>query len=139
MSVTTGSPVPAGPGKPVLAQPRTPSLGTDSTIGRELNMPRPSLRGRLMWVAALFALAVAPNAPARFIFATEDGTIRGWNPGVPPQPPLTTSHETEIVVDNSRAGSVFKGIAIGSVGTSNFLYANDFVNGKIDVFDGSFK
>ena len=83
--------------------------------------------------------AVAPNAPARFIFATEDGTIRGWNPGVPPQPPLTTSHETEIVVDNSRAGSVFKGLAIGSVGTSNFLYANDFVNGKIDVFDGSFK
>jgi len=83
--------------------------------------------------------AVAPNAPARFIFATEDGTIRGWNPGVPPQPPLTTSHETEIVVDNSRAGSVFKGLAIGSVDGSNFLYANDFVNGKIDVFDGSFK
>ncbi len=78
------------------------------------------------------------SGPARFIFATEDGTIRGWNPGVPlPSPPLST--QTEVAVDNSSAGAVYKGLAIGSVGTSNFLYANDFVNGKIDVFDGSFK
>jgi uncharacterized protein (TIGR03118 family) len=73
---------------------------------------------------------------AVFIFATEDGTIRGWNPGVPP-PPVST--QTEAPVDNSRAGSVYKGLAIGSVGTSNFLYATDFVNGHIDVFDGTFQ
>jgi len=78
------------------------------------------------------------SGPARFIFATEDGTIRGWNPGVPlPSPPLST--QTEVAVDNSSAGSVFKGLAIGSIDGNNFLYANDFVNGKIDVFDGSFK
>src|SRR5438552_325915 len=35
---------------------------------------------------------------AVFIFATEDGTIRGWNPGVPP-PPLST--QTETLVDSS--------------------------------------
>jgi uncharacterized protein (TIGR03118 family) len=76
------------------------------------------------------------SGPARFIFATEDGTIRGWNPAVPPPP---TSHQTEVAVDNSAAGAVYKGLAIGSVGTSNFLYANDFVNGKIDVFDKNFQ
>jgi uncharacterized protein (TIGR03118 family) len=78
----------------------------------------------------------ASSGPARFIFATEDGTIRGWNPGVPP-PPLST--QTELAVDNSAAGSVYKGLAIGSANGSNFLYANDFVNGKIDVFDKNFQ
>ncbi len=74
---------------------------------------------------------------AVFIFATEDGTIRGWNPNVPlPAPP--TSTQTETLVDKSGAGSVYKGLAIGSVGTSNFLYATDFVNGHIDVFDKTF-
>src|SRR6478672_8165064 len=43
------------------------------------------------------------SGKAVFIFATEDGTIRGWNPGVPP-PPLST--QTEAPVDNSAAGSV---------------------------------
>lgn len=80
--------------------------------------------------------AILPGAPARFIFATEDGTIRGWNPTVPPPP---TSHQTEVLVDSSAAGSVYKGLAIGSVGTSNFLYATDFVNGHIDVFDKNFQ
>jgi uncharacterized protein (TIGR03118 family) len=75
------------------------------------------------------------SGPARFLFATEDGTIRGWNPNVPPPPP---SHQTEIGVDNSAAGAVYKGLAIGAVGSDNFLYATDFVNGHIDVFDKSF-
>src|SRR5207247_6647463 len=36
------------------------------------------------------------SGPARFIFASEDGKIRGWNPGVPPPtPPATTSTQTE--------------------------------------------
>jgi uncharacterized protein (TIGR03118 family) len=75
---------------------------------------------------------------AVFIFATEDGTIRGWSPGVPPPPPST---QTEVAVDNSAAGSVYKGLAIGTrpVDGSNFLYANDFANGKIDVFDKNFQ
>jgi uncharacterized protein (TIGR03118 family) len=79
------------------------------------------------------------SGPARFLFATEDGTIRGWNPAVPPPPPPAPSHLTEIGVDNSTAGSVYKGLAIGSLGTSNFLYANDFVNGRVDVFDKNFQ
>jgi uncharacterized protein (TIGR03118 family) len=79
------------------------------------------------------------SGPARFIFATESGTIRGWNPGVPPPPPAPPSHQTELVVDNSAAGSVYKGLAIGSVNGSNFLYAADFVNGKVDVFDAHFQ
>ena len=77
------------------------------------------------------------SGSAVFIFATEDGTIRGWNRDVPMlSPPPST--QTEVAVDNSGAGSVYKGLAIGSVDGDNFLYANDFVNGQIDVFDKNF-
>jgi uncharacterized protein (TIGR03118 family) len=64
---------------------------------------------------------------ARFIFASEDGTISGWNPAV-----LPTS--TVVAVDRSAAGAIYKGLAIS--GTR--LYATDFHGGRVDVFDGSF-
>jgi hypothetical protein len=32
----------------------------------------------------------------------------------------------------------YRGLAIANNGTANFLYANDFVGGKIDVFDAKF-
>jgi uncharacterized protein (TIGR03118 family) len=60
----------------------------------------------------------------RFIFATEDGTIAGWNGG-------TTA---TLQKDNSAAGAVYKGLAIGP---SN-LYATNFHAGTIDVFDTNF-
>jgi uncharacterized protein (TIGR03118 family) len=69
------------------------------------------------------------SGPARFLFATEDGTIRGWNPGV-------DSPNTE--VGASSAGAIYKGLAIGHVGTANYLYAADFHHARIDVFGGSF-
>jgi uncharacterized protein (TIGR03118 family) len=78
----------------------------------------------------------AASGPALFIFATEDGTIRGWNPGVPaPVPPATTSTQTE--VGASSAGAIYKGLAIGAVGSTKYLYAADFHHARIDVFDGS--
>lgn len=70
-----------------------------------------------------------PNGnPARFIFATEDGTISGWNGGT----------SAVLVVDNSVSGAVYKGLAIGSSGGSNFLFATNFNAGTIDVFDAAF-
>ena len=122
--------------------------GTDtSTLYNGDGIPQPAAAPLVVSVAGAPTGAVAnttsdfvvrsgtSSGPARFLFATEDGTIRGWNPAVPP-PPL--SHETEIGVDRSGVGAVYKGLAIGSVGTGNFLYATDFVNGRIDVFDKNF-
>lgn len=75
------------------------------------------------------------SGPARFLFATESGTIQGWNSGVPAPP---TSTQAQIGADRSSVGANYKGLAIGQVGTANFLYAADFHNGRVDVFDGSF-
>jgi uncharacterized protein (TIGR03118 family) len=65
---------------------------------------------------------------ARFIFATEGGTIAAWSGG-------TTAVQK---VDNSGAGSIYKGLALANNGSGNFLYATDFHNNAINVFDKDF-
>jgi uncharacterized protein (TIGR03118 family) len=66
--------------------------------------------------------------PSHFIFATEDGTIAAWSAGT----------EATLEADNSASGAIYKGLALGAVGESNFLYATNFHSGKIDVFDTDF-
>jgi uncharacterized protein (TIGR03118 family) len=73
------------------------------------------------------------SGPARFIFASEDGTISGWNPGVPLPP---TSSQAIVAV--TTAGAIYKGLAIARIAAGDFLYATDFHNGKVDVFDSNF-
>src|SRR5512143_2283228 len=71
------------------------------------------------------------SAAARFIFATEDGTISGWNPTV-------DSTHAILAVDHSASQAVYKGLAIGANASGNFLYATNFHAGTIDVFDKDF-
>jgi uncharacterized protein (TIGR03118 family) len=72
----------------------------------------------------------AGTSPALFIFSGEDGTIAAFRGN-----PIVT------VVPNANApahGAVYKGLAIDSRTAGTQLYATDFHNGKIDVFDSSF-
>ena len=69
---------------------------------------------------------VVGGGPALFLFATEEGKILGWNMGLG-----TTA---QVAVDRSGEDAVFKGLAIAG----DLLYATDFHNGRVDVFDGSF-
>src|SRR3984957_9639782 len=69
-----------------------------------------------------------------FIFATEDGTISGWNPNV-------NAGSSVLAVDNSQGGTgaVYKGLTIAQTDDGTFLYAANFRNGTVDVFDQNFK
>jgi uncharacterized protein (TIGR03118 family) len=69
----------------------------------------------------------ASSGPALFLFATEEGKILGWNPTV------DATHAV-VAADRSSAGAIYKGLAI----LGNTLYAADFHNARIDVFNGSF-
>jgi uncharacterized protein (TIGR03118 family) len=62
---------------------------------------------------------------SRFIFAAEDGTINGWSSGGSAAQKAIT------------AGANYKGLAIGNNG-SDHLYATDFAQGTVNVFDSSF-
>lgn len=69
---------------------------------------------------------------AVFLFATLDGTISGWSPGV------DFTH-AQIAADRSSSGAVYTGLAITSGASGDFLYAADNgPNSRIDVFDKNF-
>jgi uncharacterized protein (TIGR03118 family) len=70
------------------------------------------------------------SARSIFLFASQTGTISGWNPAVPPS--------TQARV-GSTATAVYTGLAIGQAGTATFLYACDFEHGRIDVYDKDFQ
>jgi uncharacterized protein (TIGR03118 family) len=72
----------------------------------------------------------ATSGAARFIFVGEGGMIAGWAPGVDVTHAITTYTDA--------GGAVYKGLAIANNGTGNFLYATDFHNGKVDVFNATF-
>jgi uncharacterized protein (TIGR03118 family) len=78
--------------------------------------------------AAAFVVSQAgKSGAARFLFATEAGTILGWSSSV--------NGATAIPgVDRSAAGAIYKGLAT----MSDRLYATDFHNGRVDVFDSAF-
>ena len=70
------------------------------------------------------------TASARFLFATEGGQVLGWFPGITgnvAEPGFTATD-----------GAIYKGLAIGMDSAGWHLYAADFHNAKVDVFDSSF-
>jgi uncharacterized protein (TIGR03118 family) len=73
------------------------------------------------------------SGAARFLFASEDGTISGWNPNVP------APGNTQAFVVASHAKSIYKGLAIASWKGADYLYATDFHRGRIDVYNSALK
>jgi uncharacterized protein (TIGR03118 family) len=73
------------------------------------------------------------SGPALFLFSSESGNITGWNPAVPPPPPSPTAQ-----TGASTPGAVYKGLALAFRGGQPFLYATDFHNGRVAVFDSHF-
>lgn len=65
-----------------------------------------------------------------FIFATENGTLSGWSPSV-------NRNNAILAVDTGAAGAVYKGLAIATFSGANYLYAADFRNGRVDVYDAN--
>jgi uncharacterized protein (TIGR03118 family) len=80
-----------------------------------------------------FVVPVGSGAgPAKFIFATEDGVIAGWNPAV------DATHALLVEDNSASTGAVYKGLALSAGGNGSLLYATDFHNNKIDVWDSTF-
>lgn len=79
------------------------------------------------------------SAASIFIFATLDGTIRGWNPAVGGISATGASTAT-LAADRSGAGATYTGLAIATNNSQLFLYAaDDGQNRRVDVFDSNFK
>lgn len=80
------------------------------------------------------------TGPSKFIFCTEDGTIIGWTEKKNEDGSFIRPSHGVIMVDHSKEGAIYKGITV-SVNREggNRLYAVDFANNRVDMFDASFK
>jgi uncharacterized protein (TIGR03118 family) len=97
--------------------------------------PPPSITGTVSNSGATTDFIVSSgsaSARANFLFASLSGKIYGWSPNVP------AAGSTVATQAASQPGHVYTGLAIANNGTANFLYAADFRNGTIDVYNGSF-
>ena len=72
----------------------------------------------------------ANSLPAIFIFVSEDGTISGWNPDINPT--------NAIVAVKGKGDNIYKGVTLGMANGHNFLYATNFHQGQVDVYDENF-
>jgi uncharacterized protein (TIGR03118 family) len=74
-----------------------------------------------------FLLSNGNNQAANFIFATQSGTILGWNGG----------SGTSAVTQYTDPAASYTGLAIGTSGSNSYLYAAN-MGGTVDVLDSSF-
>ena len=106
--------------------------GDGTIVARVVSVPGGPTGTVFNGVGTFAVSAGGASASSVFIFANEDGEIRGWNPGVPG--PNTNVTEVGATGEN---GASYKGLAIGTVGSAAYLYATDFHNGKVDVYNSS--
>jgi uncharacterized protein (TIGR03118 family) len=77
----------------------------------------------------------AGSGPGLFIFSSESGHIYAWNPVADP---VDANGNSAVTTVHTSRTAVYKGLAIGNVGRSTFLYASNFHDNRVEVFDSRF-
>lgn len=79
------------------------------------------------------------SGPSFFIFATEDGTISGWSPQVDQTRAVLAVDNSSNAVDKLKLGAVYKGLAIGESSVGTLIYAANFRDGVVEMYDTRFR
>ncbi len=74
---------------------------------------------------------MAPGMPGRFIFATRDGVIAAYNGDV--------DRRYAVIMRDDSPKAMYTGIAIASRNGENALYAANFSQKRVEVFDSHFR
>jgi uncharacterized protein (TIGR03118 family) len=78
------------------------------------------------------------NAPSKFLFGTDSGTVSAWTERVRADGSVDRSEEALTVIDRSKQGSAFFGVTLNTAGTR--LYCADFgMPAGIRVYDAKFR
>jgi uncharacterized protein (TIGR03118 family) len=115
-----GNGIPQPPGNPLIVNFAAGAAGAFNPTGIVANAA----------TTDFLVSAAGITGAAAFIFDGEGGMLAGWSPSVDP------AHAVTVYADT--AGAVYKGLAVATNAGAMFLYATDFHNNKIDVFDASF-
>ena len=130
-----GNPFPPGPAGPLVvtiaAPPSAPSGTVSAPTGQAFNT--------FDNTSTDFTITKnGKSGPAFFLFATEDGTISGWNPNVDPTHSVIAVDRSNAVDTVGDVGAVYKGLTLVTTPAGKFLYASNFRFGTIEVFDTHF-
>ena len=112
--------------------------GNGTAASLTVQIPTPSTAaggtptGIVYNASAQFSLGTgSASGPARFIFVTEDGIVAGWAPSA------DATHAL-VAVDDSSTNAIYKGVALSADNSRQLLYATDFHNNRVAVFDGTY-
>ncbi|MDR3531505.1 MAG: TIGR03118 family protein [Rhodopila sp.] len=86
------------------------------------------------------AFTLQDGSPATFLFATEDGTISGWNAAAGMQSIIAVNEADNPAAGDEALGlgAVYKGLAIGESDNGPVLFAANFRHGTVDTYDKNF-
>ena len=105
--------------------------------GRASTMDGPSPTGQVFNPTNDFAVtSKTGSGPALFIFSAEAGQISAWSPAADP---FDKNGHATAQVEFSSATAVYKGLTIARAGRHDYLYASNFHDGTVDVFNSSFR
>ena len=128
-----GNPQPgSGDNQLVVTIPAPPSAGPGAVGAPDGTVFNPSADGFVVSKNGV-------SAPARFLFATEDGTIAGWSPNVDRSRAVLAVDRSTVTDPAGDVGALYKGLALVNTATGKFLYATNFRFGTVDVFDSNFQ
>jgi uncharacterized protein (TIGR03118 family) len=104
--------------------------------GRQSTGDGPSPTGQVFNPTKRFVVTSnAGSGPALFIFSAEAGQISAWSPVADP----IMNGASTAQVEFSSATAVYKGLAMARTEDGTFLYASNFHDGTVDVFNSKFK
>ncbi|MDT4926499.1 MAG: hypothetical protein QOG01_4212 [Pseudonocardiales bacterium] len=127
-----GNPEPGpGSGQLVVRIPAPPSAGPDAVGAPDGTVFNPTPDGFVVTKNGV-------SAPAKFLFATEDGTIAGWTPAVDATHAVLAVDRSTVTDPGTDVGALYKGLALVTTPAGKFVYATNFRFGTIDVFDSNF-
>ena len=134
-----------GTGVSTLYEGNGTKVALTVTIPTPLGDTNPGAPGPsgMVWNGNPMAFLVGNNptntAAALFMWATEDGTIAAWQGGlIPETEAVTVVANPDFVNGGTGNDPVYKGLAIGNNSSGLFLYATNFRDGKIAVWDSTF-
>jgi uncharacterized protein (TIGR03118 family) len=128
-----GNPQPgSGDNQLVVTIPAPPSAGPGAVGAPDGTVFNPTAGGFLVSRNGV-------SASARFLFATEDGTIAGWSPSVDPTRAVLAADRSTVTDPAGDVGALYKGLALVNTATGKFLYATNFRFGTVDVFNNNFE
>jgi uncharacterized protein (TIGR03118 family) len=104
--------------------------------GRTSTGDGPSPTGQVFNPTAGFVVTTkAGSGAAPFIFSSESGQITAWNPVADP----VVNGMSTATLEFSSPTAVYKGLTIATTDDGTFLYASNFHDGTVDVFNSSFQ